>query len=149
MQETLLWLQGPGGWLILGLLLLILEFVVPGLVLVFFGVGALLTSLLLWAVDVSFTTQVLFFCGSSIVMLLGLRRLTKPILFGNSSSSPDEEELIGQRGQVTQSITPPGEGRVQLHGVEWNASASDPIPEGALVEVTARENLTLTVSHIR
>jgi len=149
MHETLSWLQGPGGWLILGLLLLILEFVVPGLVLIFFGLGALLTALLLWAVDMSLTAQILVFCVSSVVMLLGLRRFTKPVLFGQSSSAPDEEELIGQHGRVTRSIAPPDEGRVQLHGVEWSAVASEPLAEGCSVEVTGRDNLTLTVTPLR
>ncbi len=143
--ESLSWLQGPGGWLILGLLLLILECMVPGLVLIFFGLGALLTAVLTLLVELSFALQMLFFCSASVALLLGLRKLSKPILFGKSSDAPDKEDFIGQRGSVTQAISPLQAGRVLLHGVEWSATAAEAIPAEHPVEITGRSNLTLEV----
>ncbi len=35
-------------WLIIGVILVIMEFAVPGVILVFFGVGAILTAILAW-----------------------------------------------------------------------------------------------------
>ena len=148
MNDLLSWIQGPTGWFLLGLLLLILEFVVPGLVLIFFGLGALATGLLVSLVDLPVPVQVLIFALFSVGMLLGLRKWSKPIFYGQSSQSPDEEELVGARGRVSRAIRPPEEGRVNLHGVEWTASSDTAVEEGCLVQVCSRDNLTLHVEQI-
>ncbi|MHC4858278.1 MAG: NfeD family protein [Planctomycetota bacterium] len=57
-------------------------------------------------------------------------------------------DLIGERVTVTHPIHPPQSGAVELHGVKWNATAETAIEAGQLVEITAQDNLTLTVKSL-
>ena len=51
-------------WFLFGLALMLGEIVTPGFVLIFFGIGAWLISLLLWlGVSITFTTQRLLGIG--------------------------------------------------------------------------------------
>jgi len=139
------WSQGPALWLVVGLVLLILEFLAPGLVLVFFGMGALVTGLLLLMVDMSVSMQIVVFLVASVVFLFSLRKMSKPILYGESSEDPNKEEVVGQRARVTEAIAPPEVGKVELNGAEWRATSDDAIAVGTPVEITTRDNLTLRV----
>ena len=134
-------------WILTGLILLILEFTVPGLIIFFFGVGAILTGLLCLVVDLSFNTQLAFFTINSIAMLLLLRRFLKPILSpARESDTPNIEEFKGEAATVTEAIHPERCGKVEFHGAEWRAKASTALAAGDRVTITARDNLTLTVS---
>ena len=46
---------------------------------------------------------------------------------------------------VKTAITPKAGGRVELHGTSWQAEAEMEIPEGTIVEITAKDNITLKV----
>ncbi|MCP4148860.1 MAG: hypothetical protein GY757_14030, partial [bacterium] len=48
MVETLSSIPPEAIWAILGVVLVFIEFIIPGLVIVFFGVGALITALTTW-----------------------------------------------------------------------------------------------------
>jgi membrane-bound serine protease (ClpP class) len=47
------------------------------------------------------------------------------------------------RGEALESFT--GEGRVRVHGEEWQARAKGPIAQGEHVRVTGSDGLTLIV----
>ena len=55
------------------------------------------------------------------------------------------EEMLGAEGVVTAALPAQGEGMIRVHGELWRASASAPLPEGALVRVTRVEGLKLFV----
>ena len=55
------------------------------------------------------------------------------------------EEMLGAEGVVTAALPARGEGMIRVHGELWRASASAPLPEGALVRVTRVEGLKLFV----
>ena len=46
---------------------------------------------------------------------------------------------------MVQKITPKLPGKVDFHGTHWLAAADAEIPEGSVVEVTGKDNLTLKV----
>ena len=49
-------------WLIAGVMLILAEFVVPGVFICFFGVGAILTGIASWLIpEMSFTIELLIF----------------------------------------------------------------------------------------
>ncbi len=135
-------------WFAVGLLLLCAEMLSPAFLLFFFGIGGLLTGLLCLLASPSFNQQLLLFCASSILMLLTLRRFLKPLFTGTSNSAPDSTELNGKLATVTEPITPPLPGKVELHGTSWRACAAAPIPAGATVRILARDNMTLSVETI-
>src|SRR5688572_13114066 len=54
-------------WFIVGFIFFLLEFVVPGLILFFFAVGAWLVAILSLFIDLSINSQLLIFLATSIV----------------------------------------------------------------------------------
>ena len=139
-------------WAIAGLALMISEFAVPGLILFFFGIGALATALLAWLLPLSMEWQIVIFIVISLIALFGLRRFLKPVFMGRSSGGPEESgelnRLTGSRGEVTEAIEPGKTGRILLNGASWKAVADESICAGTPVEVTAQNNLTLTVKPV-
>lgn len=135
-------------WAIAGLLLMISELFLPGLILFFFGIGALMTALLCRLIPLSIGWQLISFSALSLGALLGLRRLLKPIFTGSSSAARDGQTnpLIGACGEVQQPIEPGKVGRVLLHGASWKAISDEAIAAGTSVKVTEQNNLTLTVT---
>lgn len=136
-------------WALVGLVLLLLEFVMPGLIIFFFAVGAWIVALTCLFWDISINTQLIIFIAGSVVLLLGLRQWLKGIFMGHVYSKQpkgqDLTEYIGQKVTVTETIIPPRTGKVEVNGVEWKAAADTKIPAGQMVEVIGRESLTLTV----
>jgi membrane protein implicated in regulation of membrane protease activity len=142
-------------WFLVGLLLLIFEFMLPGLIVAFFGVGAWLVALLCLLSDYvqgSINTQLIIFILASVLSLLCLRRWLKGIFMGHIVSKQDMtenlEEFVGQRAVVKEKITPKAGGKVEFHGTNWEAFADVEIAEGSVVEIIAKENITLKVKAV-
>ena len=142
-------------WFLVGLLLLIFEFMLPGLIIAFFGVGAWLVALLCLLSDYvqgSINTQLIIFILASVLSLLCLRRWLKGIFMGHIVSKQDMtenlEEFVGQRAVVIETITPKAGGKVEFHGTNWAAQADAEIAEGAVVEIIGKENITLKVKAV-
>ena len=62
-----------------------------------------------------------------------------------------KEELIGEVGEVTEAVEPPGVGMVFVHGELWRAAArgGEEIPKGAHVRVKKVAGLTLEVEPVK
>ena len=131
-------------WLIIGLVLLILEFAVPGLVIFFFGLGALLVGALCYAFNLSLNAQIVLFLVSSVGMLISLRQSLSRVFLGHATDSEVSEdalEVVGERVKVIQPISPQATGKVEFHGAQWQAACTCAVPEGRTVEVVGRDNL--------
>ena len=138
-------------WIIAGLALLLLEFVVPGLIIFFFGVGALVVAVLMGIFgDLSLNLQLVIFLATSVVLLFLLRRFLQPVFMGKTSGPDGSESDVynGEKVSVTEAINPPREGKVTLHGTSWRAECDQTVAEGELVEVIKRKNLVLTVKKL-
>ncbi len=146
------WLKPEVVWFAVGVLLLLLEFAIPGLIVFFFGVGAIIVGIVCLATEVSLNWQLVIFLASSIVSLLLLRRLVTTVFAGyvGSKQSGDEnmDDFVGQKARVTRKIVPRVGGKVELFGTGWEAEADGEIPEGATVEIIAKNNLTLKVRQL-
>lgn len=136
-------------WFVVGLVMLIFEFMLPGLIIGFFGVGAVITAVVCLITDVSLNTQLIVFIVSSVLSLLILRRWLKGIFLGHTkgrqAGTQDLDDFVGQRAVVKEKIVPRTGGKVEFHGTDWQAIADGEIPEGAAVEVVGKDNLTLKV----
>jgi membrane protein implicated in regulation of membrane protease activity len=137
-------------WLVAGGVLVLLEFLVPGLVVVFLGLGALLTGGVLylqWITDP--VGLLLFFALSSIVMLATLRRLVMRFYPSDSERVEADEDklLIGQKATVVSTVYPNDfSGRIRFSGTTWSArSAGGTIPDGTEVVIVGRENIHFVV----
>ena len=67
---------------------------------------------------------------------------------GRQDLREDLSEFVGERAVVTQNITRTLAGKVELHGTNWVAEADEEIPEGAVVEVVSKRNITFKVKTV-
>jgi membrane protein implicated in regulation of membrane protease activity len=134
-------------WLAVGFILMTAEVVTPGFILFFFGLAAVLVGILCFFIPLSETLQLLLFAVLSIITLLTLRRQMKAIFTGRSrdGAASFDDACIGRHAIVTARIAAPIEGRVELNGVLWNATADEVLEAGTPVVVAGRDGLSLTV----
>jgi membrane protein implicated in regulation of membrane protease activity len=136
-------------WILVGIVLFLLEFVMPGLIIAFFGVGACVVAGVCLVVDISIDAQLIIFIVSSVVLLVCLRKWLKGIFMGHSSAkqdmTKDMKEFVGQKVVVVSKIVPKVGGKVELHGTNWQAEADEEIDEGVVVEIVEKNNLTFKV----
>ena len=144
------WLRPQFVWFGLGVVLLLLEFANPGVVLIFFALGAWLVALLCMTAEISLNLQLGVFVVSSVVLLLVFRnrikgRINRP---QPAAGGGESDEFVGRRGLVTREIRSDRAGRVDYRGTTWKAESRERIPQGAAVEILDKENLTLIVKKI-
>ena len=143
------WLTPQVIWFIVGLILILLEFMIPGVITVFFGVGAWIVSIFCLIIDIPLILQLIIFLTTSILMLILLRNWLKTIIQGSSShTSLDMDELeedLGKKAVVTEKIDPNSNGKVEFNGTSWQAEAYEIIEEGTPVEIVDKNNITLIV----
>lgn len=124
-------------WFLLGIGLALLELLVPGFVLLFFGIGCWVVSgtLLLW--DLSLTHQVLIFLVGTISSLLVLRKYLMRTFRGLTRDGDKDFDDFphGVLVKVIRRISPTVHGRIQFRGTAWDAAADEEIDEGDMVEV--------------
>jgi membrane protein implicated in regulation of membrane protease activity len=137
-------------WFLAGLALLLFEFTVPGIILVFFGIGAWITALTTWAgLTGGWTSQLLTFAVSSVVLLVFLRRRFRTRLFGHLTGGQDPQDNLDEfRGQVvvvTQDIDPEQGGRVEYKGADWSARCNLALPAGCRAVILSVDGITLVV----
>lgn len=141
--------DGYAFWLLLGLLLLISEFFVPGVIAVFFGIGALLVGLLtlLGLID-SLAVQLSLFGISSVLFLFLLRQRFRRWMYGaeadKSTHDLDDAGLLGARVTVIADFVD-GAGVVSLNGSRWDAESELPLKAGEVAWVTGHTGIVLQV----
>jgi len=124
----------PAVWSVVGLALILLEAVHTAFVLVFFGVGALITALVSLVFDISWAWQLVIFAAASIGSLFLLRRWLKNIFYGHTKVAQKEfvesQSFINVVGEVTEAIAQNGEGRIKVRGSFYTAVSDHPIGAG-------------------
>ncbi len=139
-------------WLAAAVILLVLEFVIPGVLIIFFSFGALVLMLLTWILpNIPLNLQLIIFLIVSVLSLLLLRRKLKSVFHGRKSGSEKEDEtdeIVGKTVTVTVDITPKSAGRISLNGTEWTAESTEECKTGERVIITGRESLILKVKKI-
>ena len=139
-------------WFLVGLVLLIFEFILPGLIIAFFGVGAWVVALVCLITDIGINTQLIIFIIASVLSLLCLRKWLKGIFLGHTGSKQNLkenlDEFVGQRAVVKEKIVPKAGGKVEFHGTNWLAQADEEIAEGVMVEIISKDNITLKVKSL-
>ncbi len=110
-------------WVLAGLVLMAVEVAIPGgVILLFFGVAALLVGVLVaLGVGGPVWWQALLFSALSVLSLVTLRG---PILrrLKASSDEPDTvDTLLGQQVVLQDELAPGAEGKAELRGTSWIA----------------------------
>lgn len=135
-------------WIIAGLVLVIGEFVISGLVVIFFGVAALIVGSLKFLGLLDDTTwELTLFAVISLMSLIFVRRFLNDKLMGQERESEGNEDsagLIGQRATVAEPFNN-GTGTVNYRGARWQAQSNHPLDAGQMVRITQHDGLWLTV----
>jgi len=139
-------------WFVVGLVLVLGEFIVPGLIIAFFAVGAWIVAVACLITPLSLNAQLGLFIVSSVVLLVGVRRWVKGLFAGfatdRKNANIDLNEYVGQRAVVTSVITPKLAGRVEFHGTHWTAQADEEIAPGTAVKIIDKSGATLAVERV-
>jgi hypothetical protein len=134
-------------WLIAGVTLILAEFVVPGVFICFFGVGAILTGIAAWLIPgMSFTAALLLFSILSVVFLFTCRRFMPKSFRGVikvDHSDIENDDVAGAEVVVTEAITPGAPGKVEFRGSQWTARADRALAVGERAKIRCRRNITL------
>lgn len=139
----------PIYWLVLGVGLLILEVMTPGLISLFFGMSALTVALIAWLFHISESLQWLLFCVLSVAYILLLRKTLKKVFNGDKEVSDRvNDEFTGRLAVVLEPVAPNRPGRVEVNGCTWMAEADAPLAKGQSVRILMKKNLTLKVEAV-
>ena len=139
--DTITWL-----WLLGGIILLASELLLPGLVAMFLGLGAMVVALLRWlglidSLAYSFTAWFV----SSLAFIVFLRSTLQRFVPSETSFTPLEEDsdLFGAVAEVVETVSSSHtDGRISFRGTTWPATSdAAEIPPGSKVTILFRENL--------
>jgi membrane protein implicated in regulation of membrane protease activity len=137
---------GAWNWVVLGLVLLILEILVPGTFLVWFGIAAILTGILALLIDLAWQAEALIFAVLALVLVLVGRRV-----YGRSTVSKDQP-FLNDRGMglvggfyVLAEPIVDGKGRIRINDSNWRITGPD-LPSGTRVRVTGADGAVLEVA---
>ena len=149
MIERIVMELGAWNWMALGLVLLGLEIVVPGIFLLWIGIAAIIVGTLtlmiggaaLWSWQLQI---VLFLILSLVSAYIGKRVMAK------SEGVSDEpflnqraEQLVGRTATLAEPIAE-GRGRIKLGDTQWRVSGPD-LPVGTKVKVVSTDGSELSV----
>jgi membrane protein implicated in regulation of membrane protease activity len=74
-----------------------------------------------------------------------IRNMVKKVLYIKTTKT-NTDNIIGQTGIVTKTITPDKPGQMKIDGEIWRATATKTIKEGTEVKIISVSGVTLTVS---
>ncbi|HEX5056173.1 MAG TPA: NfeD family protein [Gammaproteobacteria bacterium] len=138
-------------WFVGGVILMLLEFVVPGGVAFFLGLGAVLVGLLLQLGLIESWLQACttWFIGS-LALIFGLRGVVQRIIPAESEKGKTDEDLdaYNQIVEVCERIPAQGEGRIAFRGTTWaarNYHGDRDLEKGGRVRIIFRDNLSWMV----
>ncbi len=140
-------------WIIGGVLLIFAEILVPGLIIIFFGVSALVIALFIW---IGLIHSLAFAIGlwlfMSLVLVLLFRKVAHKIFPSESSYRFVEDDVgaIGSEVQVVSDIDDTTfNGRVEYAGTTWQARAKEgSIPAGSRARLLYRDNIHWVVESV-
>ncbi|GAB5349041.1 NfeD family protein [Alteriqipengyuania sp. 357] len=135
-------------WIALGLVLAVLELLVPGVYLIWLAVAALITGGLSFLFGFGLPLEIVSFVSLALITVYSARRYldNKPILSSDPLLNHRGGRLVGETALVVQPIES-GSGRVRVGDSEWIARGTD-IAAGERVRITGHDGTILLVEPI-
>lgn len=139
-------------WIALGLLLIAAEMFAPAFYLLWFGLGALLTGLVVAVLPLGFVAQILLWTVASVVMVAAwLKFFRNP---NRTASGQAKEGALGVVGLVTRAVGDMGQGEILfqrpvLGADRWPVVADAAIPAGARARVVDVLGQTLKIEQVQ
>ncbi len=143
-------LTPPVIWFLIGLVFLLLELALPGLIIMFFGIGAWITAICILIFHPGLNIQIIIFLLSSILSLALLRKYLKKKFFHEDKTGVNtlEDEFIGKTAIAETNLVSGRQGRVDFKGTTWNAISDVDIKAGDQVKILNKDSITLIVTKI-
>jgi membrane protein implicated in regulation of membrane protease activity len=137
-------------WFLLGLVLFLLELVIPGFFIFFFGLGAWITALVCLVGEPGTNLQIIIFAITSVLSLLALRRIIqKKFFYSKGTLSEDvEDEFTGREALAKNDFGGNLTGKVEFKGTTWTAESKSEIKEGQRVIILEKDSFKLIVKPI-
>ena len=137
---------GPWGWIVLGLVLMGLELIAPGIFLIWLGLAAVLTGLLDTALGLSWQTALLTFAALAVVAVVAGRLLTRARDEDEGARPPLNRRAQALVGRVFTLEAPivAGCGRVRVDDSSWRVVGPN-AEAGQQVRVVRVDGATLVV----
>ncbi|MGD0342924.1 MAG: NfeD family protein [Bacteroidales bacterium] len=134
-------------WFIIGLALFLLELLLPGFIIFFFGVGAWITALLCLLTHATTNLQIIVFAITSVLSLLLLRKMIQRKFFYSKvdHSSTVEDEFTGREALAANDFGQDKKGKVEFKGTTWNSESQSDIKKGQTVIIIKKEDFKLIV----
>lgn len=141
-------LAHPAFWFIAGFILIIAEIFTLTFILLWLGIGAIISGIVAILVP-SLAVQLLVFSLASLLLLIFTRPLTRRWRKGTPNVKSGVYALIGKEGITVEEIQDGGSGTVKVGGEIWRATSEEKlIPKGAAIEVVDVEGVTLKVKSL-
>lgn len=136
-------------WFVFGFAFFLLEFLVPGFILFFFGVAAWVVAILTLFFEISIDLQLIIFLGTALLTVVLFRKWAKDKI-GMYREGPRvlEDEFIGKIAIVETTITPERNGKVDFKGTSWDAASTELIQPGQNVQIIDTKSIVLIVKQI-
>lgn len=145
-------LTPPLIWFLVGLALAFLEFIVPGVLLIFFTAGAWIVAVTTYLnVTDTLFWQLTVFTFTSVLLLVGLREWLQGKLYGHVTHTQDLkenlDEFTGKQVKILKEIAPGrSEGAVELKGAAWTVISDSHFAEGEMATIIGTEGIALKIS---
>jgi len=140
-------------WILAGLALLVVEVLIPGgILMIFFGVSALVVgALVALGLGGPLWLQIFIFTVLSVVSLLTLRGPILRRMHAGPEVSDSIDSLVGAEVEIRGDVAPGEPGQVELRGTTWKAfnSGDRLLRRGERCVVERVESLTLFVRERR
>ncbi len=147
MKDLIVWI-----WLVAGLIFIVAELIIPGLIVVFFGLAALIVSASLYLGFISeWISAFTMWFISSFLLIFILRSLFRRFMQGDMEKQNTYENLdvFGAVVEVIEKIEPEKNGRIRFRGTIWTAKCYDNVLlPGAKAEIVFREDIDWVVEAI-
>jgi len=134
-------------WFMLGLGLFLLELVMPGFIIFFFGLGAWITALICLIGHPGVNLQIIIFAITSILLLVALRSfIQKKFLNSKRTRSDDvEDEFTGKEAKAKGDFGGILQGKVEFKGTIWTAESVSEIKDDQRVIIIKKDSFKLIV----
>lgn len=129
-------------WIVAGLIMIIMEFLIPGGIISFLGISALIVGLGVYfnIIDSVISAFITWFI-TSLILLLTLRSVFMKYFEGDSVVQDVDEDTdsIGAIVEVVEEVQPYKEGRIRYRETTWIARSDEHFDIGARARILKRE----------
>lgn len=145
-------LDPPLVWFLVGLGLALLEFVVPGVILIFFAAGAwVVAGVLVLEPALTVPLQLLTFTVASVGLLVGLRNWVQGALYGHITHSQDPDDALdefrGKQVKLLKDIVPGRvDGAIEFKGALWTVISDVHLRKGDTALIIGVEGVALKIT---